>query len=222
MCMSFLMTYRALEEWDSLPTQPFLYYLCNLTHLLKHLFITYTAPQRLSKLHSQTDLQKWSAIFNPFLIFKNDVFLHGQPRTNRPSSSENGKETGEFFANTFSNTMGGGREKKKPIPELRVSPSQMHTLSNHLILCPSPRLLPLFFFYFCVFVATPVAHGSSWARGQVGTTAEASTTATATPDLSHICDICPNLQQSQILNPLSEARDGIFILTRYYAGFLTH
>ena len=118
--------------------------------------------------------------------------------------------------------MGGGREKKKPIPELRVSPSQMHTLSNHLILCPSPRLLPLFFFYFCFFLATPVAHGSSWARGQVGTTAEASTTATATPDLSHICDICPNLQQSQILNPLSEARDGIFILTRYYVGFLTH
>ena len=30
---------------------------------------------------------------------------------------------------------------------------------------------------------------------------------TATPDLSHICDLCCTLRQRQILNPLSEARD---------------
>ena len=33
------------------------------------------------------------------------------------------------------------------------------------------------------------------------------TTATATMDLSHICDLCRSLQQHRILNPLSEARD---------------
>lgn len=52
------------------------------------------------------------AIFNPFRIFKSDLFLHGQFRTNS-SSSEEGKETGEIYANTFSNTGGEGREKNK-------------------------------------------------------------------------------------------------------------
>ena len=33
------------------------------------------------------------------------------------------------------------------------------------------------------------------------------TTASATQDLSHICDLHLSLQQHQILNPLSEARD---------------
>ena len=35
----------------------------------------------------------------------------------------------------------------------------------------------------------------------------ANTTATATPDPSHICDLCCSLQQRQVLNPLSEAGD---------------
>ena len=35
----------------------------------------------------------------------------------------------------------------------------------------------------------------------------ASSTATATPDPSHICDLRCNLRQHQILNPLSEARE---------------
>ena len=33
------------------------------------------------------------------------------------------------------------------------------------------------------------------------------TTAIATPDLSHVCDLHPSSQQCQILNPLIEARD---------------
>ena len=33
------------------------------------------------------------------------------------------------------------------------------------------------------------------------------TTATATQDLSRICDLCSSLQQCQIFKPLSEARD---------------
>ena len=39
------------------------------------------------------------------------------------------------------------------------------------------------------------------------------TTAKAMPDLSHICDLRHSLWQRWILNPLSEARDQIHILT---------
>ena len=38
------------------------------------------------------------------------------------------------------------------------------------------------------------------------------TTATAMQYLSHICDLHRSSQQHQILNPLSEARDGICVL----------
>ena len=38
------------------------------------------------------------------------------------------------------------------------------------------------------------------------------TTATATQDLSHICNLHHSSQQCQILNPLSEARDQTRIL----------
>ena len=37
-------------------------------------------------------------------------------------------------------------------------------------------------------------------------------TVTATPDLSRICNLHPSLQQCQILNSLSKARDGTCIL----------
>ena len=40
----------------------------------------------------------------------------------------------------------------------------------------------------------------------------ACTTATATLDVSHICDLYHSLQQCSIFNPLSEARDQIRIL----------
>ena len=39
------------------------------------------------------------------------------------------------------------------------------------------------------------------------------TTATAMPNQSYICNLCCSLWQHQILNPLSEARDQIHILT---------
>lgn len=39
------------------------------------------------------------------------------------------------------------------------------------------------------------------------------TIAIATPDPSHICDLCQSLRQPQILNPLGEARDGTHMLT---------
>ena len=38
------------------------------------------------------------------------------------------------------------------------------------------------------------------------------TTATATQDPSHICDLCYSLQQRCIFNPLSQARDQTLIL----------
>ena len=48
-----------------------------------------------------------------------------------------------------------------------------------------------------------MAYGSSQARGQIGATA------TATPDLSRICDLHHRSQHRWILNPLREARDRI-------------
>ena len=38
-------------------------------------------------------------------------------------------------------------------------------------------------------MATPEAYGSSWARGRIGAAAVAYTTATATQDLSCICNL---------------------------------
>ena len=42
--------------------------------------------------------------------------------------------------------------------------------------------------FFFLFMAVPAAYGSSPARGRIGVAGEAYTTATATSDLSHICD----------------------------------
>ena len=56
-----------------------------------------------------------------------------------------------------------------------------------------------FFFFNCM--ASPVAYGSSQARGQIGAVAEAYATAT-TADPSCGCNL------HQILDPLSEVRDG--------------
>ena len=64
---------------------------------------------------------------------------------------------------------------------------------------------PMFFF----FKAVPAAYGHSQARGQIGAVHQigAYTTATATLDLSRICDLCHSPQQRGILNPPSEASD---------------
>ena len=67
----------------------------------------------------------------------------------------------------------------------------------------------------CLFGATPAAYGSSQARSWIGAVA----TATATPDLSCICNLHHGSWQRQILNPLSEARDRTHVLMDL-AGFL--
>ena len=71
---------------------------------------------------------------------------------------------------------------------------------------------------FFIFRATPVAYSSYQGRGQIGATA------TATPDLSHICDLYHGLRQYQILNPLSKARDQTRILmdTSQVLNLLSH
>ena len=68
-------------------------------------------------------------------------------------------------------------------------------------------------FFFFLFPAILVAYGSSQARDELELWLLAYTTAIATPDLSHICDLCCSLQQRQILNPLNEPRDQSCILT---------
>ena len=70
-------------------------------------------------------------------------------------------------------------------------------------------ILP-FFFFFLVFMAAPVAHGSSQARGPIGATVLACATATRDPSL--ICDLYQRSWQCRILNSLSEARDRTCIL----------
>ena len=69
-----------------------------------------------------------------------------------------------------------------------------------------------------LFMATPVAYGSSQARGPIRTAAEAYATATAIPDLSCICNLLYGLWQCWVLNPLSEAGDQTHILTGTVSG----
>ena len=69
-----------------------------------------------------------------------------------------------------------------------------------------------FFFFFCLFRATPAAYG----RSQLGVESELQlpvyTTATTTQDLSHICDLYHSSRQRRIPNPLSEAGDRTHVL----------
>ena len=76
------------------------------------------------------------------------------------------------------------------------------------------------FLFFAFFRAAPVAYGGSQARGLIRVAALAHTTATVTPDPSHICNLHHSLRHPLILNPRSEARDHIeptssWILVRF-------
>ena len=64
-------------------------------------------------------------------------------------------------------------------------------------------------FYFILFFRTaPLAYGSSQDKGRIGELQlPVYATATATPDPSHICNLCHNFRQCRIFNPRSEARD---------------
>ena len=53
-----------------------------------------------------------------------------------------------------------------------------------------------------------MAYGASQARGGIGTAAAGLHHSHSKANPSHICDLHHSSQQYQILNPLSEARDG--------------
>ena len=75
-------------------------------------------------------------------------------------------------------------------------------------------------FFFFLFTATPVAYGSS----RLGVESELQSgyaTATATLDLSHICDLHLSLWQCWILKPLAETRGFNPHPHRQYVVFLT-
>ena len=57
--------------------------------------------------------------------------------------------------------------------------------------------IKIFFSFF--LRATRAAYGSSQARGQIDLQLATYAIAIATPDLSHICDLCHSLKQRQVL-----------------------
>ena len=59
--------------------------------------------------------------------------------------------------------------------------SQVHPSHHHM-------------FFFFLLMAAPAAYGSSQARVRIRATATAYAIGIATPDLSHICDLCHSLQ----------------------------
>ena len=87
--------------------------------------------------------------------------------------------------------------------------------SQMLVRFVSTKGTPTLYF---LFTATPVVYGSSQARGQIGAEAAGYTTATVTWDLRHSCNLCPNLQQHQSLNRLSETTDQTLILMETLLG----
>ena len=78
------------------------------------------------------------------------------------------------------------------------------------------NMILISFFCVCVCVylsrATPMGHGGSQPEVQLELQPLACAIATATPNLSRICDRHHSPQQSQIPNPLSKARDGTCVL----------
>ena len=72
--------------------------------------------------------------------------------------------------------------------------------------------LILFFLFFCLFKIEPTANGGSQAGGWIRSVAVSYAIATATPDLSCVCERHHSSKQCQILNPLSGAKDRTCIL----------
>ena len=69
-------------------------------------------------------------------------------------------------------------------------------------------LLFIYLFIYCLVRA----YGTSQARGESELQLPAYVTATVMQDLSCVCNLHHNLQQCQILNPLSKARDPTRVL----------
>ena len=77
----------------------------------------------------------------------------------------------------------------------------------------------IYFDYYYLFRAAPVAYGSSWARGGIGAIAVGHGSVA-----SRMCDLHHSSWQHQILNPLNEARDWMHILmdTSWILNLLSH
>ena len=75
-----------------------------------------------------------------------------------------------------------------------------------------------YFFHFFFSFYAPVVHGSPGLGVEVELQLPVYTTATATQDLSHTCDLCRSSQQCGILNPLSEAMGRTCILRDTMSG----
>ena len=88
----------------------------------------------------------------------------------------------------------------------------------------------LFIYLFLLFSATPVAYGGSQTRGRIGATAAGlhhshrNIRSEPRSDSIRVCDLCSNLQQHWILNPLIEARHWTQILmgTSRVCNLLSH
>ena len=75
------------------------------------------------------------------------------------------------------------------------------------------RKLYIYFLFLCFFLLGPHLHMDVPELGvELDQQLPASTTATATPDWSHVCHLHHSSRQHRMLNPLSEARDGTCIL----------
>ena len=94
--------------------------------------------------------------------------------------------------------MGRGGLPRADLPALSVC------VCVCVCVCFRGGAIPLLIF-FCLFRATPVAYGSSQARGRIRGANEAYMTDRAIPDLSYIFDLHHSLWQYWILNPPSEA-----------------
>ena len=77
-----------------------------------------------------------------------------------------------------------------------------------------------FFLFFCLFGAAPMVYGGSQGLNRSCSYA----TATATPNLSLVCNLYHSSWQCWLLNPLSEARDrtSIFMDTSQVCNPLSH
>ena len=76
----------------------------------------------------------------------------------------------------------------------------------------SKSFTSLFFFFFCFYRVTPVAYGSSQARGWIGATAASLHHSHSNARSEPVCDLHPISWQRWIPNPMSEARDRTCIL----------
>ena len=99
-------------------------------------------------------------------------------------------------------TAHGNRERPKT--EMLENSTDLRTGTLHKV---QSCFVLFFFFFFVSSRATPAAHGGSEARVQLELELLAYTRATATWNLSRVCDLHHSSWQCQILNPLSLARD---------------